>query len=272
MEHRAAPSHQLFDELRHLAGSGPVVVAHRGDSGDHPENTLEAFASAARLGVRMQEFDVQPTRDGVLVCCHDATLDRTTDAASRLGPGALISQLRWDELLQLDAGSWRAPTFAATKIPTLADALEVITQGDGIALIEHKAGTAASFVETLRHSGRLARCIVQSFDWDFVAACRRLEPQLAVAVLGPTAQHRAVDAAARSAALALGAGMLHWSLRDLTRAQVAATHAAHLLLCTYTTDDEAGLLGGAAMGVDAMCTNWPARALALSLPGNRSSR
>ena len=44
------------------------------------------LASALRLGVMMQEFDVRQTRDGMLACLHDATLDRTTDAARRLGP------------------------------------------------------------------------------------------------------------------------------------------------------------------------------------------
>lgn len=262
-----APSHQLFDELRSLAAGGPVVVAHRGASSDHPENTLPAFAAAARLGVAMQEFDVLETRDGVLVCCHDETLDRTTDASRRIGPGALVAQRTRAELDELDAGSWFGPTFAGVRIPTLAEVLDAIGR-DGIALLEHKAGTPARYLEELHRTGRLCRSIVQSFDWTFVATCRRQEPTLAVAVLGPTATHRQLDAAAIRAALDLGAGMLHWSLRDLRMEQVAAAKAAGLMLCTYTTDDDAGWLGGAAMGIDAMCTNQPGRMLQLRADGH----
>jgi peptide chain release factor 2 len=78
-----ANPHPIFDRLHRLAASGPCVVAHRGDSRNHPENTLAAFRAAARLGVPMQEFDVRQLRDGTLVCVHDASFDRTTDASRK---------------------------------------------------------------------------------------------------------------------------------------------------------------------------------------------
>ena len=90
--------HPVFDHLLGLGADGPVVVAHRGDRVHHPENTLAAFQAAAELGAPMQEFDVRVTRDGALVCLHDATLDRTTDAATLLGPGALVAQITLPEL------------------------------------------------------------------------------------------------------------------------------------------------------------------------------
>ncbi|MHB8585579.1 MAG: glycerophosphodiester phosphodiesterase [Thermoplasmatota archaeon] len=62
----------------------PRVLAHRGASRSHPENTLEAFRAAAALGCRAVEFDVQLSKDGVPVVIHDATVDRTT-----LGRGAV---------------------------------------------------------------------------------------------------------------------------------------------------------------------------------------
>jgi glycerophosphoryl diester phosphodiesterase len=80
-------------------------------------------------------------------------------------------------------------------------------------------------------------------------------------VLGPTPQHARADAAAIDAARACGAGILHWRDRELGREDVARCHAAGLLVCTYTTDDELGWAGGAQLGFDAMCTNVPARAI-----------
>lgn len=54
-----------------------MLVAHRGDAKRYPENTLAAFASAARLGIRHVELDVQVTADGVPLIMHDGTLTRT---------------------------------------------------------------------------------------------------------------------------------------------------------------------------------------------------
>ena len=50
---------------------------------------------------------------------------------------------------------------------------------------------------------------------------------------------------------------MHWRARDLTSNDVDRIHAAGLLACTYTTDDEQGWLSGRKIGVDAMCTNDP---------------
>lgn len=252
---RMASLHPVFDAVRRLTQQGPLVVAHRGNSSRFAENTLPAFRSAAELGVPMQEFDVRCTRDGQLVCIHDESPDRTSNAAQVLGPGALVAQTTLAELHRLDVGSWHAGTGPAT-IPTLAEVLAVVQPG--IPMIEHKAGDAADYVSELQRLGVLQSCIVQSFDWAFVEQCKRLAQALAVAVLGPSDAVPRPDDAALARARELGAGMVHWHHRALTGDDVARIHAAGMLLCTYTTDDEAGLRGGAAMGFDAMCTNVPA--------------
>ncbi len=261
MTQDASASHPLFARIGREAAAAPVVVAHRGASASFPENTLPAFAAAADLGVSVQEFDVHATRDGVLVCCHDATLDRTTDAAQRLGPGALIAQLRAAEVEQLDAGSWRGPRFAGIRVPTLASTIDAVARC-GVPLIEHKGGRASTYVDELRRLDAVGRCILQSFDWDFVAAARQQEPSLAVALLGPNSQHPTLDARVIAAATTLGAGMVHWRFLDLGHECIAAAHRAGLLVMSYTTDREGEWLGGARMGVDAMCTNDPAAMLA----------
>ncbi len=251
-------THPAFARLRAAANGRPLVVAHRGDSGNHPENTLAAFRAATALGVAMQEFDVQATRDGVLVCMHDESLDRTTDAARRLGPGALVAQTTAAELRELDAGSWRGPDHAGQRVPTLAEALAVMLP-QCVPLIERKAGGVAAFLAALSPVQR-SQCIVQAFDWPFVAALHAAARDMALAVLGPTAEFPRADAGAIAAALACGAEMLHWHDRSLSRREVQDAHDAGLLVCTYTTDDELGWAGGAALGFDAMCTNRPQHA------------
>ncbi|MBL8727003.1 MAG: hypothetical protein JNM25_01140 [Planctomycetes bacterium] len=255
----------VFTQLAEQRRDGPVVVAHRGDSANFPENTLPAFASALRLGVTMQEFDVRPTRDGVLACLHDATLDRTTDAARRLGPGALIAETTWHEVRALDAGSWRGPSHCGARVPSLADVLALMAPSC-IAMVEHKAGDAAAYVAELRRAGAEQRAVLQSFDWQFVATVHQLAPDIAVALLGPTAACQRLDAAVDEA-VRCGAGMLHWHATGLCIDEVTSCQDAGLLVCTYTTDDDLGICGGAALGLDAMCTNVPARMLGLRQRG-----
>ena len=73
-------------------------VAHRGASGNYPENTLLAFQKALEIGVDEIELDLYLTKDDHLIIMHDSTVDRTTD-----GTGA-ISDLTLAEVKALDAG------------------------------------------------------------------------------------------------------------------------------------------------------------------------
>ena len=78
-----------YDWLTRKAGAAPLVVAHRGASGQAPENTLAAFRLAIDQGAAAVECDVQLSADGVPVVIHDGSVDRTTD-----GRGA-VGELRW---------------------------------------------------------------------------------------------------------------------------------------------------------------------------------
>lgn len=88
-----------------LCGGTPRASAHA------PENTMPAFEEAVRLGADYVETDLRATRDGAIVCIHDARVDRTTT-----GTG-LVSELTVDEVRRLDAGSWFSPSFRGVKIP-----------------------------------------------------------------------------------------------------------------------------------------------------------
>lgn len=98
----------------------PKVIGHRGAAAYAPENTLEGIATAADLGVEWVELDVKLTKDGVPILFHDETLDRTTNAT-----GA-VAQTTYEEIKQLEAGSWFSDGFAGIKIPTLEEAVDVL--------------------------------------------------------------------------------------------------------------------------------------------------
>lgn len=106
--------------LTNLSASDPVLIAHRGLLRHAPENTLPAFASCLELGMGF-ELDIRTTKDGKLVVFHDTTLGRTTD-----GPDRPLAEFTWEQLRELDAGSWFDPRFADLRIPSLEETFELI--------------------------------------------------------------------------------------------------------------------------------------------------
>lgn len=79
--------------LQDPALAGPII-AHRGASTDHPENTLAAIEAAHRAGCGWVEVDAQMTADGEAVLMHDHTVDRTTDGRGMLGLHTLAADRR----------------------------------------------------------------------------------------------------------------------------------------------------------------------------------
>ncbi|GMW00812.1 MAG: glycerophosphoryl diester phosphodiesterase [Candidatus Hydrogenedentota bacterium] len=124
--------------------------AHRGDNKAAPENTIPAFESAARKGAKQIELDVHLSKDGVPVIMHDNTLQRTTNGEGN------ISDRTWDELHNLDAGSWFGEAFKGTRIPTLEQALAVIPEGILCNVhLKDAPGVAKTAAEVLEKLGRL---------------------------------------------------------------------------------------------------------------------
>jgi glycerophosphoryl diester phosphodiesterase len=124
----------------------PFLVAHRGASGYAPEHTIAAYTLALEQGADYVEQDLTLTRDGVLVCLHDDTLERTTDVETRFPDRAVIEPgpdgrpaRRWyandftlAEVKTLDAGSWFDPKFAGERIPTFEEAIALVKGRAGI--------------------------------------------------------------------------------------------------------------------------------------------
>jgi glycerophosphoryl diester phosphodiesterase len=119
-------------------------VAHRGASAYAPEHTLTAYRLALEQGADYVEQDLAVTKDGVLICLHDPTLERTTNVEELFPDRAttvtwegkterawLANDFTLAEIEQLDAGSWFDPKFAGARIPTFDEA---------VALVKGKAG------------------------------------------------------------------------------------------------------------------------------------
>lgn len=91
------------------------IIAHRGSKGTHPENTLEAFKEAVRVGSDGIELDVHLSLDKEIIVIHDELVDRTTNGKGR------VQNLTLAEIKQLDAGSWYSPEYSSCRIPTLQE-------------------------------------------------------------------------------------------------------------------------------------------------------
>lgn len=182
------------------AGPGAAaarVIAHRGASRDAPENTLAAVDAAHRRGLIWVENDVQRSKDGRLVVLHDATLERTTDAA-KVFPGRApwrVGDFTAAEIARLDAGSWFGGRFAGERVPTLAAYLRRLERNGQRLLLEIKApekypGIEAQVLRELRVAGWLdrahvrSRLVVQSFSVRCVRTVHERAPQVRTGILG----------------------------------------------------------------------------------------
>ena len=130
--------------------SAPFWIAHRGMANVYPENTLEAYRGTVPLGVDVGEPDCWLTRDGGLVCLHDATVDRTTDGSGNTDeltvPGA--------EVLHVDAGTWFAAAWPNTlRVPTLIDVLDEL-DGQAVLCPKRRTPARAGRWRELPHQGR----------------------------------------------------------------------------------------------------------------------
>ena len=160
-------------------------VAHRGASAYAPEHTLEAYDLAIAQGADFVEQDLAVTKDGVLICLHDASLERTTDVAARFPDRSstvtvegrqrrvwLANDFTLAEIKTLDAGSWFAATVAGARVPTFDEA---------VARIRGKAGLYPELKTPEIYEGR---------NVDFVALVEQALDRLALRGSGADRRRR----------------------------------------------------------------------------------
>ena len=164
------------------------LVAHRGASAYAPEHTREAYLLAIEQGADFVEQDLAVTKDGVLVCIHDLTLERTTNVeevfpnrfveekrSSTRSRRWLVADFTLAEIKQLDAGSWFDPKFAGARIPTFQEAIDLVRGKAGLYpelkdpafYRERGVNPEALLAEVLKRNGlpeTSTPVIIQSFD------------------------------------------------------------------------------------------------------------
>ncbi|MFC8762069.1 glycerophosphodiester phosphodiesterase [Streptomyces sp. NPDC057193] len=234
------------------AGAPLTVIAHRGASSAAPENTLVSDEVARRGGAVWIENDVQPSKDGVPYILHDTTVDRTTDGT---GP---VRSLTSAQLDALDAGSWFAPAYAGTRVPTLAAQLADLRARGGKLLLEikgrHSRAEVARIVQDVRDQGMTDRVFVQSFDIASLKHTRELAPELPVGLLRGTLD---ADPVALAEELDLDAYNVSDAALATRPGLVDELHAAGVAVHVWTVDKADRWKALDDLGVDGIITNRP---------------
>lgn len=146
-----------------------ILQAHRGLCDEYPENTILSFEEAGKSACYQAiETDVQMTSDGVFVCMHDNSLERTTDTTGT------VADYTYDELMEfwIDGGyGWDDKYDKQLKIPTIREYLDICRTYNKIPYIELKAiddDGMKQLLEVLSEEGFEGKCVFTSFKLKYV--------------------------------------------------------------------------------------------------------
>ena len=124
-----------------------LIIAHRGESHDAPENTLAAVCLAWERNADAVEIDVHQTKDGSIVVIHD---DNTLRTAHRYGE---VAKLTLEQLKEMDVGRFKGKSWAKERIPTLEEVLATVPAGKKLFVeIKVDAGILAELNRVLKGS------------------------------------------------------------------------------------------------------------------------
>lgn len=234
----------------------PLIIAHRGASGNAPENTLAAFQLSVEEGADGIELDVHLSKDGELVVIHDDTLDRTTNGTGRVQDKDL------DELKTYDAGSWFDSKFASERIPLLQEVIDILP--DEVFLnVEIKnsptvyQGIEQKLVDILEKNDRLSTTVVSSFDHASVRKVKQLAPEVKIGLI--YSNNFADTLAYLETFKDDKVYSLHPSHKVIYNRDIQPFLDAGLQVYPYTINDEEIAQHLHAKGVSGLITNYPTK-------------
>ena len=248
----------------------PRAMAHRGASGNYPENTMAAFGAAHELGVGYIELDVHMTLDGSVVVAHDPDLARTA------GRDALIRELTYEQLADADAGFGFAAADGGhpfrghgLKIPTLSEVLAAFPDMRFVIEVKQTAPTLiAPMLEVIGRAGMRRRVLVASEHQQPLDEVRALAPGIPTNFSAREVGSFFQALISRMAGYvppgdALQIPIEYEKFTLVTPESVAAAHQVGVEVHVWTVNDEAEMRGLLALGVDGIITDFPARLLKL---------
>jgi len=226
-----------------------IVIAHRGAAGSAPENTLASVALAVEQGADIVEIDVQETADGEVVVIHDSDLMRVGGAAVK------VWETTYDELMEIDVGSWYGPEFSGQRVPTLEQVLE-LCKGRAWVDIElkyygHNERLEERVAEIVEKMGMEDDIVLMSLAYDMVLSMKALRPDWTVGLLTAKAVGDLTTSDADFLAVHVGIASSGF---------VRRAHAAGKEVWVWTVNDKLNMSRMMSRGVDGVITDHPALA------------
>ncbi len=165
-----------------LRSDKPIIIAHRGQAVEAPENTIPAYQLALDAGAEMIETDVNITQDGKLVMMHDWYLGRTTDIKGG------VHDFLLEDVLKADAGSWFSSEYRGVRVPTTEEALAFAKSKGLFMCFEVKGGNpkransiAERLVRLFQDYDALEWAFMSSYFHDALKLAKQIEPKLMLA-------------------------------------------------------------------------------------------
>ncbi|TGL63334.1 glycerophosphodiester phosphodiesterase [Leptospira sarikeiensis] len=239
----------------------PWVIAHRGDSGEYPENTMASFRNALEIGADWIELDIIHSSDSKIVVIHDDTLDRTTDKKGE------VKLLPYGSIAQADAGSWKDPKFKGEKIPTLWEVWDLVKSKNIGLNVEIKSGAyeeipietpiEQELIDYTKKNSLFHKTLFSSFCWDSLVRLRELSIEARLGILIGDETSSWMDAL--ELGFRLNAFSLNLSAKGLDKETVSKIQNEGFKVLVYTLNSEEELKFGIDLGVDGIFTNYPSR-------------
>jgi len=228
-----------------------ILCAHRGASGNFPENTRLAFEKAKESGVKWIETDLNMLADGVFIIFHDDQLGRTTTGSD------LISNLVFDEVRGLDVGAWKGDEFKGEKIPTFTEILNwqeknCMNINYEIKCVSSDPHLVAANLFKVLGEKKANNIIISSFSIDIIFECRKYLPDLSYALIVEKLPRNW-----RKIAGELSLNAFHLDSTYLSRRQVKALKSENLSVRVYTVNDQKIFNQICRWGVDMIMSDYP---------------
>lgn len=230
-----------------------INFAHRGASGDYPENTLLAFLEGIKAGAKGLELDVHKTKDDQLVVIHDEDVERTYK-----GKG-LVKDFTLEELRALKVRKSLFVEVEYCYIPTLEEVLKLVKEHGVILNIEiktdqiHYENIEVDVITLIQQYELQNQVIISSFNLESIRICKEIDESIKTGLLYYKPIENIIEVAKD-----LKADALHPDLRLVSEELVQQAHRNNLKVNVYTVNWPIFIRKLLLADVDGIFTDYPA--------------
>ena len=151
---------------------------HRGGGVNaRPDNSLETFLWCWGHGVA-PEADARMTKDGVAIALHDDSLQRVGRGITKEFGARKIETLMWDEIRDVDVGSYLSPEYASTRIATMESVFAAMKgRPERLLYVDEKGAPPELIAELAAKFGVIEQVYYCSKDWRLIPRWRKIAPK-----------------------------------------------------------------------------------------------